>query len=184
MRSAFIFHGIGGSPGENWFPWLRHALQQEGLSVTVPRFPTTRPVTTFAQWWDVFAPFLDTVDEQSLLIGHSLGVAFLLSVLERTSADAAFCVAPAWGVTGSMFDPIMRDIADRPFDWPTICEHCAHVEIFHAPNDPYVKMERAETLAQHLHGTLTVVPDAGHFNTSAGYEEFPLLLERVLQRIS
>ncbi len=117
-------------------------------------------------------------------MGHSLGAAFLLSVLEQKKAGAAFCVAPAWGVTGNQFDPIMRDIADRPFDWAAIRKNCKDFEIFHAPNDPYLKMERAETLATHLHATLTVVEGAGHFNAAAGYTEFPLLLERVLQRVS
>ena len=41
MKSdIFIFHGTGGYPKENWFPWLKQQLEIKGFNVTVPQFPT------------------------------------------------------------------------------------------------------------------------------------------------
>jgi predicted alpha/beta hydrolase family esterase len=100
-----------------------------------------------------------------------------LKIIAHHPVQAAFFVAPAWGVTGNEFDPIMGEIADQQFDWEAIRNHCDHFEIFHADNDPYLPLERAETLAKHLGCTVTVVKGAGHLNAKAGYKEFSLLLQ-------
>jgi predicted alpha/beta hydrolase family esterase len=40
MANIFIIHGSYGNPDENWFPWLKKELEQEGHKVFVPKFPT------------------------------------------------------------------------------------------------------------------------------------------------
>jgi len=41
MSNAFIIHGTGGYPEENWFPWLKKKLEEFNYKVFVPQFPTT-----------------------------------------------------------------------------------------------------------------------------------------------
>src|SRR3989344_5415266 len=38
-KNVFIFHGIYGSPDENWFPWLKKELEERGVIVHIPHFP-------------------------------------------------------------------------------------------------------------------------------------------------
>ncbi len=40
FQNVFIFHGSSGYPEENWFPWLKQKLEDKGLEVFVPKFPT------------------------------------------------------------------------------------------------------------------------------------------------
>ena len=40
MTNVFIFHGVGGHPEENWFPWLSKKLEALGCKVFIPQFPT------------------------------------------------------------------------------------------------------------------------------------------------
>ena len=78
-----IIHGAYGNPSENWIPWLRESLEKLG-EVIVPEFPTPEG-QSLENWRNVF----DSSDENTILIGHSLGPAFILDILERNKAKAA-----------------------------------------------------------------------------------------------
>lgn len=180
-QNVFIFHGVYGSPEENWFPWLRKELESRRAEVHVPRFPTRKNLT-FEDWWEVFEHYETEINDDSVVVGHSLGVSFALKLIEQKKVRAAFFVAPAFGKTDNEFTPIMRGIAEQEFDWSLIREHCNTFRIFHSDNDPYLPVEKAGELAAHLQTNFTLVSDAGHFNTQSGYSEFPLLLDGILSQ--
>ena len=37
MKRVVIVHGWGGSPEDNWIPWLRKEMEKGGFEVIVPR---------------------------------------------------------------------------------------------------------------------------------------------------
>ena len=77
-----MIHGAYGSPDENWFPWLKKSLESLGYEVVIPKFPTPAG-QTLTNWTKVFKPYLSEIDEDSIFIGHSLGPAFIMSILEN-----------------------------------------------------------------------------------------------------
>lgn len=84
MNNVFIFHGTEGYPEENWFPWLKQELEQKGYSVFVPQFPSPPVVPAkIAEWFDVLKNYEQNIDENTILIGHSLGGIFTLRILEK-----------------------------------------------------------------------------------------------------
>lgn len=178
MTNAFIIHGVYGTPEQNWFPWLKNALEQLGIETHVPHLPTTMPLTPQV-WWDAFGELEEKITTDTILIGHSLGCAFCLNILEKHPVRAAYFVGPAVGETDNEFTEVMEAISDQDFDWNAIKEHCASFTILHSDNDPYLPLSVAETLNTHLCGTLTVVPGAGHFNETSGHHELLELLEAI-----
>ena len=116
--NIFIFHGTEGYPEENWFPWLKQELEQNGYKVFVPQFPSPPVVPAeIAEWFDVLKNYEQNIDENSILIGHSLGGIFLLRALEKLNhpIKAAFFVGTPIGVR-----PILnydRDSAFSGFDF-------------------------------------------------------------------
>ena len=42
---------------------------------------------------------------------------------------------------------------------------------------------KAQEVADHLGTEITIVEGAGHFNESAGYKEFPLLLKKIKEEL-
>jgi hypothetical protein len=80
--SIFIFHGTGGHPKENWFAWLQGKLEGNVHNVIVPQFPTPEGQSLEA-WLKVLEPYRESIDQDTILIGHSLGGIFLLRLLER-----------------------------------------------------------------------------------------------------
>ena len=180
MTNALIFHGTAGHPEENWFPWLKQQLEALGCKTLVPQFPTPDN-QTLENWLEVLEKYEKEITPDTILIGHSLGGAFLLRVLERqeTKIKAAFFVAAPVGIL-----PIKNYDGDKlfigkPFYWTKIKHNCRNFFVFHSDNDPYVSLGNGKELAGKLGTKLILVPNAGHFNKAAGFGKFELLLEKI-----
>ncbi len=182
--NIFIFHGTEGYPEENWFPWLKQELEQRGYKVFVPQFPSPPVVPAkIAEWFDVLKNYEQNIDENSILIGHSLGGIFLLRALEKLNhpIKAAFFVGTPIGVR-----PILnyeRDSAFSGFDfnWEEIKKKAQNFVVFQSDDDPYVGLDNGKELAKNLGIELSFVPNAGHFNKKAGYLKFDQLKDKVLR---
>ncbi|MBU0760931.1 MAG: alpha/beta hydrolase [Nanoarchaeota archaeon] len=178
----FIIHGSYGSPKENWFPWLKERLEEEGNNVFVPEFPTPNN-QSLDNWMKVFDDFYSSeVGEDSIFIGHSLGPAFILSILERLNikVKACFFVSGFLGLLGNPeFDEVNKTFIAKEFDWERIRKNCENFYVYHSDNDPYVSLEKAKELAEKLGTEVIIVKNAGHFNESSGYLKFELLLKDI-----
>jgi predicted alpha/beta hydrolase family esterase len=184
MKTIMV-HGAYGHSKENWFPWLKESLEGLGYTVVAPDFPTPEG-QSLENWRHVLTALQVPLDGQTILVGHSVGVAFLLDVLERAKqpVKAAFFVSGFVGSLGDpRFDSLNRTFTQRPFDWKKIRAHCPRFVVFHADNDPYVPLEKAEELAKRLGVEVTLVKGAGHFNERAGYQRFDRLLDRLKEEL-
>jgi len=185
MVNIFIIHGSFGHPEENWFPWLKSELEKIGCRVFIPRFPTPEN-QSLQNWIKIFKEYEQYLDEESIVVGHSIGPAFLLNMLENIDKPitAAFFVS---GFTGSLnnpkFDKINSTFSDRHFDWKKIKNNCLKFFVFHSDNDPYVPIQKAEDLAKNLGVDIILVKNAGHFSEKSGYKKFDLLLEKIKKEI-
>jgi len=180
MKNAIIIHGTEGYPEENWFPWLKEKLIEDGYRVSVPQFPTPPIVPAkISEWFEVLKNY--EINENTLLIGHSLGGIFALKILEKLDKPikALYLIGTPIGEK-----PILnyeRDFAFSgfDFDWDIIKNNAKHFVVFHSDNDRYVSLANGEKLAKELAVKLNFVANAGHFNKSAGYTEFPDLLKEI-----
>ena len=180
MTNIFIFHGTGGHPEENWFPWLKKKLEKLDCKILIPKFPTPKN-QTLENWLKILKNYEQFYNENSILVGHSLGGAFLLRVLEKydNKIKAAFIIAAPIGKP-----PIKNYEADKlflgknfAFDWDKIKSHCRKFFVFHSDNDPYISLGNGKALTKKLNTKLIFIPNAGHFNESAGYSKFDALFE-------
>ena len=76
---------------------------------------------------NVFEPHLKQLDSETIIIGHSLGPAFILSVLEKLDVQikACFLVAGFTGILGDLeFDSINKSFTSKQFDWKKINQNC------------------------------------------------------------
>ncbi len=177
MANVFLIYGSEGSPNENWFPWLKMGLEEMGHRVFIPGFPTPEN-QTLDGWMKVWSLYEKFIDEDSIVIGHSLGVLFLLNVLEKSKVKAAFFVAGFGKLPGNRFDEGMKTFA-KDFDFEQIKINCSNFFIYHSDNDPYVRLEVPQELARSLGVDVTVISSAGHFNSASGYDKFSALFADV-----
>ena len=181
LADVLIIHGSYGSPDENWFPWLKKELERLDCRVFVPKFPTPKN-QNLESWLKVFNEYKKYLDKNSILIGHSLGCAFILSLLERLNIriKAAFLVAGFIDFIGNdYFDTINRTFIKKKFDWEKIRKNCKYFFAYSSDNDHYMPLSMGEELAKKLNAKLKIIKNAGHFNEKSGYLKFEILLEDV-----
>lgn len=181
MANVIIVHGTKGNAEENWFPWLKQQLEKKGCNVHVPTFPTPTG-QSLDHWMRVFDHYRQYLDSKTILIGHSVGPAFLLNVLETLEepVKACFFIAGFTGLLGNDgFDDLNRTFVAKDFDWGTIKENCNKFYVLNGADDPYVPIERGVALAKRLGTEVITIDKGGHLNAESGFKTFPRLLELV-----
>lgn len=179
-----IIHGVYGNPEENWFPWLKKELEGQGYEVIVPKFPTPLD-QSLESWLRVFSHYEEKINEETVLIGHSLGAAFILNYLERTNKKikASILVAGYHKLIENQFKELNMTFVGKEFSWEKIRQSCGKFFVFAGDNDEYIPLDIANELSKNLNAELNIVHDGGHLNKKAGYEDFPLLLETIIIEI-
>jgi uncharacterized protein len=182
MKNAIIIHGTGGSPEGNWFSWMKEKLQEQGYAVIVPHFPAPQ-FQSLQSWMAEFKNHRHQVNEDTIFIAHSVGPAFVLSILETLEKPVRAC----FFVSGFLevlqlpeFDPINETITIKQFDWKKIHQNCPYFFMCHGSDDPYVPLYNAEIMADKLNVEIDIIADGAHLNEENGYTQFPYLLEKIL----
>jgi uncharacterized protein len=181
MANIIMIHGAGGNPNENWFPWLKSELESLYCKVFVPKLPTFEN-QSLQNWMEVFKDYRQYLDENTIVVGHSLGPAFLLSVLENLNRPikAAFFVAGFTGLlNNSEFDELNKTFVMKSFDWAKIKNNCNKFYVINSEDDPYVPLAKGRSLAENLGTELITLKNAGHINEKAGYTEFSFLFDKI-----
>ncbi len=176
MNTVFIIHGAYGHPSENWFPWAKKMLEKEGYEVIIPAFPTPEDQTP-ENWMKVFEKYESKLGVDSIIIGHSLGVAFILRVLEKLDSPIRAAILAAGFVTPAPEKFKTESFVEKPFEWEKIRKNCSRFFVLHGDDDPYNAPEKAEVIAKELRTKAVIIPNGGHLNEKAGFLEFPAIME-------
>lgn len=185
MSTIFIFHGIGGNSLENWFPWIKTEIEKNGHRVIIPDFPhANTPV--LSEWLKHMEKYENSIDDQTIVIGHSLGGIFALRLLEKrhTPIRATFLIASVTNETdGGDYKPYLTSFTTPQINDELVKENGGQFYIFHADDDPYIPLQNAENLAKELDASIAVIPNGKHLNSSAGFTEFPTLRDAILTQL-
>ncbi|MFH2074024.1 MAG: alpha/beta hydrolase, partial [Pseudomonadota bacterium] len=166
--------------------WLAEEVRTLGHIAEVPIFPTPEG-QSLDSWKTAFSKQVGNLTSNMVLVGHSLGPGFILSLLEEAKVPiiGTFLVSGFLGKLGlEDFDPINESFVCRDFRWERIRLNAGDIHIYNSDNDPYVPLTKGEELAKRLGVQLTVIKKGGHINASAGFLSFPQLLEDLKLLIS
>lgn len=153
-------------------------MEKIGYQVNVPVFPTPEN-QNLESWIDVLNNLHKELGPETIIIGHSIGATFILSILESLdlSVRAVFLISGFLGLLDNEeFDNLNATFITRVFNWEKIKSNAGKIFIYHSDDDPYVPIENANILAKRLGVKPNIINNAGHFNEKAGYKEFPKLL--------
>jgi predicted alpha/beta hydrolase family esterase len=178
---VIIVHGTGGSPAGNWFPWLSSELLRRGIETIVPKFPTPEGQNLKA-WLRVLDGSVGALRPDDIVIGHSIGAAFVCRALEASTQRIKVAVLVAGfprQLGNPQFDPYNESFLTTPLNWPKLHRAAEQFVLFSGDDDPYVPLEFGKEFAEGLNTTLNVIPGGGHLNSEKGMTEFPELLNQL-----
>lgn len=176
MKRVFIVHGYTDYPGKNWFPWLRHELEQLGAEVAVPTMPNTL-APQYHKWLQHLQQVVGDVDEDTYFVGHSLGCPTILRFLENLPEGKK--VGGAVLVAG-FAEPIhlkqLNGFTIGDWDDEKIKRAANQIVLVNSDNDPHVPLAMGERMRDRFGAKLIVLHDAGHINEKSGHTEVPFVL--------
>ena len=177
MKNVIIIHGTEGNPRKNWYPWLKEELEKLNYKVEIPQFPSPPVVPAkISEWYDVLKNY--KLEEDSILVGHSLGGVFVLRILEliHFPIEKAIFVATPTGIETDKNYERDRAFSGFDFDWEKIKKNAKNFSAYYSDNDPYVSILDGEILSQKLRCDLKIMHNVGHFNARMGCNKIPELL--------
>lgn len=170
-----VAHGYLADPTRHWFPWL---VDRYGADVvTMIALPDPRD-PDLETWVHAASAAIGEPDEDTILLGHSLGCVTLLHALNRRSdlwrLGALILVAGFVDPLPNL--PALDPFTAEPLDLDRIRHRVDVREVLRSDDDDVVAARLTERMASLLEARVTVVPQAGHFVDRQGVREIPALL--------
>jgi len=194
MKKVIIVHGcpsnIEKSLSEktrtydkHWIPWLKKELKKRGTKVDTPLMPEPW-YADYNNWKKEFEKL--NVNENSILIGHSCGCAFLVRWLGHTKKKIKklILVAP-WKIANKEKHKELFEMKKRFYNYDI--DNCVKDDIkeiiYFTSNDEEEDGKKSlKIFYDVLGGKIIELKNHGHYCLSdMGTEEFPELLAEVLK---
>jgi len=186
MKNCIIIHGgpLTDTP-ENphtlhtlyWHPWTATELDTYNIKTHIPAMPNP-----WNPKYDEYKKVMDNlpVTEDSVLVGHSRGVAFLLRWLGDTKQTVQKLIMVAPNLRTDSADLELQSFYDFDID-ASIKELATERVVFTSENDDLENIESAKLLADVLGCKVINLPQHGHFITQEmGTTEFPDLIKEIV----
>lgn len=149
-----LLHGYQGSPNSNFFPWLGKELEHQGHSVDIPKLPNPQNPNVSEQVKYVLNNC--KFDENTIILGHSLGSVVALKVLEQLKTPVLKTVLAA-GFAEPKFHDRVRPFENK-FDWKfnfnKIMRNAGEVVLLRDSKDTVIRPEQIENLKKWTKGKI------------------------------
>ena len=181
MKRVFIVHGYDATPNDNWFPWLKKELETKGFKVESPQMPEADH-PTLDKWLAHLKKTIGDCDEDTFLVGHSLGTITILRFLENLPKNQKIGgVVLVGGFSESLgFEPL-ETFTQKPLDYEKVKKSVNKIVAIHSTDDPSVPYRFSEIIRDKLKAELITLCGAGHINWKSKYFELPQALEAILK---
>jgi len=202
LKRVFIIHGWEADPESNWFPWLKKELEKNGFKAIVPAMPNSAQPKC-EEWVDCLKKVIGKVDEETILVGHSLGAITILNYLaclkKGDKVGGVILVSgsdenPGFPELDSFFEikidyeKTINTVGNIPTPAQSARDHhypesgisSTGFMVIHSDNDSVVPLELGQKMAKALKAEFIVIPGGEHLNAGDGFFEFPLVLEKIM----
>ena len=187
MKRVFIVHGWEGYPEEGWFPWLKGELEKQNYNVSVPSMPNPSS-PAILPWVEHLDKTIGKPDENTYLIGHSIGCQTILHYLDTISGSAnvggVIFVAGFVKLQNLKTDEekkLAKKWLDSPINLGKIKFLSKRFVAIFSDNDSWVPLSNSNFFKEKLDAKIVIESKKGHFSGSDGIKKLPVILEELLK---
>lgn len=179
INKIYIIHGHDASPNDHWYPWLSRKLQQAGhYSRRIVMANASQP--DFEAWQKFLALQMPDLDENTIVIAHSLGCLTALHYLNQRFLQTGARIKAGIFVSGfktrlTTQPELTNFIQCAKMDSGILQTHIPICISFISSNDPIVPPPASIQLGSFINAQIYEVKDAGHFMAEDGFSEIPEL---------
>ena len=175
MKKIYIIHGYTASAEKHWFPWLEKELTKIGIDCIRLNMPDSD--NPHCDKWLTYLENNIRIDENTIVVGHSLGCIALLNFLAKNYEKPLGAI-----FVSGFYQPISTLPELTPFsNLYAILPPCMPFKsyVIASLDDRIVPHTYSDELAKHLKTDYIRLPTGGHFLDREGITEFPLVLELI-----
>ena len=183
LKRVFIIHGYGATPDDNWFPWLKKELETKDFEVQVPQMPDADN-PTLDKWLPHLQQIVGQCNENTYLVGHSLGTITVLRFLEALpESEKAGGIVLVGGFSESLGFKPLETITQKPHHYEKVKRSANKIMAIHSTDDKSVPYRFAEIIRDKLSADLITLHGAGHINWKSGWFELPQALDAIFKMV-
>ena len=179
MKIVLIL-GYKSSSQMNFFPWLRDTLHAKGHEVICPDLPDAQEPNP-EEWTKLLLEEVGVIDDETIIVGHSLGAPAALRFLEaaeaRSTPKGVILISPPWYIGNETFQVFFL----TELDFDVLMWKASRFVVIHSHDDKTIPFDHAKKYADVLHAKLIERNEGeGHFTG----ERYPVILDAIEQLIS
>lgn len=179
MTQVIVVHGYTAGPEENWFPWIQQKAKEEQVSLKVLRLDSsTQP--RLEAWQQQMREQIDSIDENSIFIAHSLGTIaalhYLSDKLKQQKIKQLVLVAGFNGRLGRL-EEVNPFIDAAQIDFDLLKQQIEQRVVIYSEGDDRVAPKFSLEQAASLNAQVLKAEHFGHFIDSQGCTELPEVWE-------
>ncbi len=185
MKRVILIHGWGGSPEKGWLPWLRDQLTDVGFEVMIPSLPNSNN-PTLEKWLPFITDLINPPDEDTFLVGHSLGcitsLRYLETLKEGEIIGGAILVAGfGENLSYERYKNELDSFFQTPVDWEKVKAHCKKFFALHSADDSWVDKKNLALFKEKLGADVLLQNGMKHYSGDDEITELQIVLDELLK---
>jgi len=183
MKKVYLVHCWGGNINDGWYPWIKKELEKLNVEVIMEDMPNTE-TPKIDEWVDKLNSIVNSLDEDTYFIGHSIGCQTIMRYLETkdiTNIGGILFVAPWLDLLPDEMDEESNEVAyewiNKPIDFSKVKQFSNNIHAIFSTNDYYVSLDQEKEFQDKLNAITIRVVDKGHISEEDGIKELPEILD-------
>lgn len=188
MKKVYIVHCWDGTKDDGWYPWLEQKISSEEIKVYRFNMPDTAH-PKIEKWIAKLDEEVDTLDENTFFVGHSIGCQTILRYLERKKVNkigGILLVAPWFNLLPEALSDeesytVAQPWLNLPIDFTKINNITDNIICLFSDNDYFVSLSQEQAFKKLLNAKTLVVHEKGHISAEDGIDSLNEIYEALLE---